>query len=174
MKTLLVMRHGKSDWSTAETTPDVERPLTGRGKRDAASVAGHLARLGQIPDAIVHSPAKRCRSTVKRLLKPWPAVPQISEDERLYLHGAAGCVAVVAGLPDDAQRALIVGHNPALEEFVQLLTGQHVPLPTATVACLQLPVASWQEVTGVPTAQLLFLLEPSGALTATSGVPAAA
>ena len=164
MKTLLVMRHAKSDWSVAEGTPDAERPLTRRGKRDAEAMAGHLARLGQIPDLVVHSPARRCRSTVKRLIAAWPPPAHAGADERLYMHGVAGCVAAVACLPDESARALVVGHNPALEDFVETLTGRRVVLPTTTVACLRLPIDRWQEVDALPQAQVLFVMGPDGTM----------
>ena len=42
VKTLLVMRHAKSSWAVAEDTADLDRPLTGRGKRDAEAMAAQL------------------------------------------------------------------------------------------------------------------------------------
>ncbi len=172
MKTLLVMRHGKSDWSGAEGTPDIDRPLTRRGKKDAESMSAQLTRLGQIPDLVVHSPARRCRSTVKRLVKSWPEPIRIGDDERLYMHGVAGCVDVLAGLPDESQRALLVGHNPTLEELVRLLTSRWVTLATSTVACLELPVESWQDVATLPTARLCFVMGPDGSMLADTEGPA--
>ncbi len=29
---------------------------------------------------------------------------------------------------------VLVGHNPGIEELVRLLTGEHVPMPTAAIA----------------------------------------
>jgi len=41
---------------------------------------------------------------------------------------------------------MIVGHNPELEALVEALTGEQVPMPTATVVVVSLPIEDWQEL----------------------------
>ena len=61
MKTLYLLRHAKSDWSGGEA--DHERGLTRRGV-DAAHRMGHfLAGVGQAPERVVSSTAKRAYLT---------------------------------------------------------------------------------------------------------------
>ena len=63
MKTLYMLRHGKSDWNNA--LPDHERTLAPRGI-DAAQRIGRLLRdLDEVPDRIVASTAVRARETVR-------------------------------------------------------------------------------------------------------------
>ena len=61
MKMVLLLRHGKSDWSTA--VDDRERPLAKRGRRAARAIGEFLTRAGEAPDAIVASPARRAADT---------------------------------------------------------------------------------------------------------------
>ena len=55
-----------------------------------------------------------------------------------YIYGAtpAALITVVRDLPDDAGTALLVGHNPGLQEFVALLTGREPEMKTSSVAIL--------------------------------------
>jgi len=46
----------------------------------------------------------------------------------------------------DAQRVLVVGHNPGLEALALILTGEPVSLPTAGLVVCNLPIASFAEL----------------------------
>ena len=63
MVELLLLRHGKSDWST--NTIDFDRPLKKRGKRNAKQIGMWLLDNDLIPDLIISSPANRAISTAK-------------------------------------------------------------------------------------------------------------
>ncbi|HBJ28222.1 histidine phosphatase family protein, partial [Cobetia sp.] len=64
---LLLMRHGKSDWSVA--ADDFHRPLKERGKRGAQRMGAWLAQEALVPDAILSSPALRARATAEKCVK---------------------------------------------------------------------------------------------------------
>jgi len=61
MPELLVMRHGKSDWSTG--LPDFDRPLSRRGDKNAPAMAEWLVDVDLVPDAILTSAAARALAT---------------------------------------------------------------------------------------------------------------
>jgi phosphohistidine phosphatase len=61
---LLLLRHGKSDWSTG--VDDYHRPLKDRGKRDAQRIGVWLAQQKMIPDLIVTSSAERALVTAQK------------------------------------------------------------------------------------------------------------
>ena len=61
MRTLLILRHAKSDWSSS--VDDRERPLAKRGRNAAQAIGRFLTRAGQAPDAVVVSPARRAAET---------------------------------------------------------------------------------------------------------------
>ena len=62
MKTLLIMRHAKSSW-TSPDLPDHDRPLNSRGTRDAPMMGGLIKQHARVPDRIVCSTAERARQT---------------------------------------------------------------------------------------------------------------
>jgi len=140
---LLILRHGKSDWSTGED--DYDRPLVDRGKRGAQRMGVWLATHEMSPEYIVSSPAERALVTAEKSLK---AMGQgsggIIQDRRIYLADVDDLLDVVRQIPVDTHRAMLVGHNPGLEELLITLTDGEVEpeddgklLPTATLAILK-------------------------------------
>ncbi|HVG21430.1 MAG TPA: histidine phosphatase family protein, partial [Blastocatellia bacterium] len=67
MKTLLLLRHAKSDWDDPKLR-DFDRPLAARGKRDAPRIGKALKERGPSPDLIVSSPAARARETIEAVI----------------------------------------------------------------------------------------------------------
>jgi phosphohistidine phosphatase SixA len=49
-------------------------------------------------------------------------------------------------MPDQIKKALIVAHNPGLEEFLDVLTGESARMPTSALAQISLPINSWSEL----------------------------
>ena len=64
MKTLILVRHAKSDWNEPGLS-DIERPLNERGKKDAPMMAKRLRKKGLKIDAFLSSPAKRAFRTAR-------------------------------------------------------------------------------------------------------------
>ena len=62
MKELYLVRHAKSSWDY-ESVEDYDRPLQGRGIRDAHMVSSVLAGNRETPEAIYTSPAIRAAHT---------------------------------------------------------------------------------------------------------------
>ena len=62
MKTLYLVRHAKSYWGD-QSTPDFDRPLNQRGKKDAPFMGNILNDKKIKPDLIIASPAKRAKKT---------------------------------------------------------------------------------------------------------------
>jgi len=81
-RTLILLRHAKSAWP--EGTPDIERPLGRRGRRDAPAVGQWLRREAPPIDLVVCSPATRTRQTWELATAQLNAEPQLRYDERLY------------------------------------------------------------------------------------------
>jgi phosphohistidine phosphatase len=148
---LMLLRHGKSDWSVE--TEDFDRPLTKRGKHGAESVGHWLHECGGVPDYIVTSPAKRARSTARRAAKQMGFdADSIVEDKRIYAASIKGLLAVLCDCPVDAKRVMLVGHNPGLEDMVKYLANEkpQIPadgklMPTAALARFTLECA-WEDV----------------------------
>lgn len=141
-RTLVVLRHGKSDWSGAH--PDRDRPVGDRGRRQAAAAGAWLAEHLPTIDAAVVSPAQRTRTTWELVATELADPPEPVLDERLYGGWGEGLLGVVRDLPAEAASALLVGHNPGVEDLVELLTGTWVDLPTASLAVVDLE-GGWRE-----------------------------
>ncbi|MEO5663165.1 MAG: hypothetical protein ABIR39_07765, partial [Nocardioides sp.] len=54
-------------------------------------------------------------------------------------------LAVLRGIDDDISSALMVGHNPGLDELVAQLTGEHVDMVTSSLAVLRFD-GRWREL----------------------------
>src|SRR5260370_34478821 len=68
MKTLMLLRHAKSDWDDRSLS-DFDRPLADRGNRDAPRMGKALSKRGPLPDIIISSPAARARQTIEAVVK---------------------------------------------------------------------------------------------------------
>ncbi|MCD6638906.1 MAG: histidine phosphatase family protein, partial [Nocardioides sp.] len=88
MKTLVVLRHGKSDWDVPAT--DADRPLGKRGRRQAEEAGQWLADHGPALDVAVLSPARRARETWERASGRLDEPPPVRVDEAAYTFDGAG------------------------------------------------------------------------------------
>lgn len=134
MSTLVVLRHGKSDWSGGHA--DRDRPLAPRGRRQATEAGGWLAAHGPALDLAVVSPAERARATWAQASAELAAPPPVRVAEAAYTFDGASLRDLVAGV--EAGCFVLVSHNPAVEELVSLLTGEDVAMPTSCLAVVDL------------------------------------
>jgi phosphohistidine phosphatase len=142
VKTLLILRHAKSSWKY-KNLPDHERPLNRRGMGDAPRMGEQLVSHGLCPDHVVSSTAVRAQTTARLVAEACSYDRAVELRETLYLSGAATYLEVLRETPPNAERAMIVGHNPDVEELVTLLTGRDEAMPTAALAWVDLAVDSW-------------------------------
>lgn len=131
---LVLLRHAKSAWP--DGVPDPQRPLNDRGRRDAGA-AGRWLRdhVGDLA-AVACSPATRTRQTWELVSAELTDPPAAAFDERIYAASPGELLAVVHDLPDTAASALLIGHNPGMEELVELLSGAEQGMSTAALAVL--------------------------------------
>jgi len=153
MKTLTILRHAKSGWDDP-VLRDFDRPLNAKGQRAARLMGHHLASLGMRFDLVVASSAVRVRETIDDFARGYGDLAEPEWDKTLYLASADTLLDHLHALPDSANRVLIVGHNPGLEELVLMLTaddGSHardaveVKFPTASVAEIDFAVDHWAD-----------------------------
>ena len=143
MKTLLLMRHAKSSHSD-ETLADHDRPLNGRGRKDAPRMGERLVAADLVPDRILCSTAVRAQLTAERVITAAGFPGPMLDDRRLYHASSETMLAVAAESGGDSARLMLVGHNPGMEELVEELTGFDGPLPTGAIAIITLRITSWQ------------------------------
>ncbi len=157
MPTLLLLRHGKSDWEAAYQA-DVERPLATRGRRAAATIGRHLADVGPRPDLALSSPAVRARETLDRVLAAAGIECAIRVVDALYDHGTAAALDELRAVDGSMSVVLMVGHEPTSSDLISTLTGAEVRFPTAALARIDSDV-DWQHL-GPGDAALTWLVLP--------------
>jgi phosphohistidine phosphatase len=158
MKTLFLLRHAKSSWKD-QSLPDFERPLNRRGRRAAETIGRYLKTKEIVPDLVLSSTAVRARETVEIVVKTAKWRTEVRYDERIYEAGANRLLEIVSQIENDRETVLLVGHNPGMEEFLQLLSGKIEPIPTAGLAKLVLKTSKW--VAGLDKkASLEWLIRP--------------
>jgi phosphohistidine phosphatase len=145
MKTLYLLRHAKSSWKD-ETLPDIERPLNGRGRRTSQTVAGFLKKEKIVPDLVLSSSAVRARQTIGIVMEAAKLSTELRFDERIYEAGPQRLLEVVRQIEKGKKTVLLVGHNPGLEEFLELLTGTVETMSTGTLAKIVLKASDWADI----------------------------
>lgn len=159
MKTLFLLRHAKSSWKD-ESLSDFERPLNRRGKRASEAVGRYLKTKIVVPELILCSPAVRARETIERLMKTAKWTTEVRYDQRIYGAGGLRLVEVISQIENDRKVAMLVGHNPGMEELLMLLAGISESIPTGTVAKIALKTTKWANAAD-KRATLEWLVKPS-------------
>ncbi|MES1974406.1 MAG: histidine phosphatase family protein [Pseudomonadota bacterium] len=168
MKTLTLLRHAKSGWDDP-VLRDFDRPLNGKGKRAAQLVGRNWRSIGLAFDHVVASPAVRVIETIEQVATGYGEALAPAWDRRIYLASATTLLDLVHELPEGADSALLVGHNPGLEDLILLLVPDSAdqPLrddveakfPTASTAQLRFDVDTWRDI-AAGTAELVLFVRP--------------
>lgn len=146
MKTLLLLRHAKSGWKDANQL-DFERPLNERGHGAAPLIGSYMRKQNLQPDLVLCSPALRAKQTAFLVAQAASFTADLRYDQRIYEAPAARLVEVISQVEDAANKVLLVGHNPGLEDLLENLTNEeHQHIPTAALALLTLNVEKWNKV----------------------------
>jgi phosphohistidine phosphatase len=143
-RTLILLRHAKSVDPDPYPT-DLERPLSPRGRRDAAAAGDWLREQGLLPDLVLCSTAVRTRETLEGLRLGDAAVVF---EHRLYLGPAHDTLDLLRNGAPDVSTLLVIGHNPTLSMLSDLLDPDALPdegLTTSGIAVHTVP-GGWPEL----------------------------
>lgn len=155
MKTLILVRHAKSDWP--EDTEDFDRPLSEKGIQDAHRMATHLKNSGVSIDKFVTSPALRALSTCKIFNQFF--LTDMETNKKLYNANENNFESVIYGLTDDINSVAIFSHNNGISNFANMLGDDIFVFPTCGVVGFELNCDSWTEFEAAHK-KVLFHLEP--------------
>jgi len=148
MKKLVLLRHAKSSWDSAELA-DFERPLNERGKKDAPIMGQHLAQKRNLKlDLIITSPAKRALKTAKIIAKELN-LPEnkILKDSNIYGAGLSDMLSLIVRISNAVDTVMLVGHNPTFTSLAYYLTHNPVEnIPTCGVFCVDFNVEKWKDI----------------------------
>lgn len=149
MKSVFIIRHGKSSWSDPSRT-DLERPLNNRGKRASLAMGEFLSERGIRPDLVICSPALRARRTAEHICRGLGHdLGSIRIERCIYFDGHREILEMISRLDDSANCVFLVGHEPTSSYLVHSLCGEDVlKFPTAAAFGIRLKADQWREVPG--------------------------
>ena len=158
MRTLYLLRHAKSSWKD-QSLGDFDRALKKRGRKAAEAIGRFIRSENLSLPLVISSPALRARETTEIVLSSAGLKPEVHYDERIYEADLRRLLRVIAEIEDEKDAALLVGHNPGLEELLQFLTGQSRRMATAALAKITMERHKWSRV-GEGKASLDWLVTP--------------
>jgi phosphohistidine phosphatase len=146
-----LLRHAKSSRDDG-TLSDRDRPLAPRGRRATKRLARWARKHDVRPQLVVSSSAVRARETLSGV-REGLGDPEVWIEVALYAASVETLLERVRTLPDEAEEAMLVGHNPGLAALVLLLAepGElrdraEAKVPTGAIATLEADIASWSEL----------------------------
>ena len=154
MRRLILLRHAKSDRGILGI-PDHARPLNPRGKEAAKRMGAYMAKHHLVPDQVFCSTAERTRETWDIVQKAFTNPVATTFEKRLYDADAEGVLAVLHEIPPEAHTAMIVGHNPTMQDLATQLIAAgdidqranlHQKMPTGALVVIDFAVDSWTDV----------------------------
>jgi len=162
MKTLYIVRHGKSSWDDLKVS-DHERKLLPVGKKRTERVAGWLKKHGVFPDKIISSTAVRAFETACLLAKGMGFPKErIEKEQTLYGGDPEDVMEILYPLPDTVEKVMVVGHNPGFTYLVNSFLEDDRWIdnfPTSGVAAVSFDTDKWEEIDQAKQ-QVEFLITP--------------
>jgi phosphohistidine phosphatase len=151
MKTLLILRHAKSRPKDANLS-DHDRPLDELGKDDALCMGNLISRDKKdlVPDLIISSNALRAKATAELVAKGCKYEGDIILNHSLYEAKPKDYMNILETLSDRFTHVLLVGHNPTIEEAIEMLTDSSdddkIVMPSCALAHLSIPIEKWSDL----------------------------
>jgi len=146
MKTILLVRHAKSDWNDPSLN-DFDRPLNERGRNDAPMMAQRLLKKKSPIELFVASPAKRARKTACIFAKEYKKEKEdVVFYEELYAAPAYVFFDVIEKTDDRINHIALFAHNPGITDFANQLTTARIDnIPTCGIFALSADCSSWSD-----------------------------
>jgi phosphohistidine phosphatase len=147
MKTLLILRHAKSSYRGPNSL-DHNRPLDELAKYDARNVGYFLRNKDMTPDCIISSVAVRAKSTAEHVAEVCKYKLEVVLEQSLYQAKTIDYLNIIEGISDKHTRVLLVGHNPTVEEVIEMLTDSldTIRMPPCALAHLNLQIEKWSDL----------------------------
>jgi phosphohistidine phosphatase len=146
LKSLILVRHAKSDWADP-SLKDFDRPLNDRGKRDAPIMAHRLVDKKIKIDAFISSPAKRAKRTAELFAAQYKTDKKdIIFFEELYLAEPEAFFNVIAQTGDDYSTIAVFSHNEGITQFANQLSDVRVDdMPTCSMFAVKMKLKKWKD-----------------------------
>ena len=155
MKTLILVRHAKSDWP--ENTDDFDRQLAERGLEDAVKMSKFLKDNNIEIQKFVSSPAVRALNTCKIFNQTYDI--EIDTNQKLYNPSERNFESVIYDLENDVNSVAMFSHNNGISNFANSMSDDVFMFPTCGVAGFQIETDSWSDFENAKK-KLVFFYEP--------------
>ncbi|MCA0153251.1 SixA phosphatase family protein [Winogradskyella vincentii] len=146
MKTIILVRHGKSSWKY--DVGDRQRPLKTRGLNDIKLVAKEYIKFGELPEKIFSSPAKRAYQTCKIFIKTCELdQKEVTIIEELYDFNGRNVINFIKSLEDTINSIMIFGHNHAFTSISNIFGDRFIEnLPTSGLVKINFEIDNWKSL----------------------------
>ncbi len=144
---------------------DHDRPLNGRGRRDAPNMAARLVKEGVRVDGILTSTAKRARQTAQCFTEAFGlGKKQVLQDKNLYHAGPKTIQKCIQELPEDWKTVLVFGHNPGYTEVANALENDDYigNVPTCGIVGSKADTKKWSKWKLAEAERISFLYPKDG------------
>jgi phosphohistidine phosphatase len=155
---IVLLRHAKSSYPNG--VPDHDRPLAGKGRRNAQAAGAWFVAEGPRISLALCSDATRARQTWEIIRSELDKADQDAPTQlEPVLYGASPfeVLTLVRELPDDVTTVVVIGHEPTMSGTALWLAGEGSDrealaritekFPTGAIAVLRL-TTGWAELAG--------------------------
>jgi phosphohistidine phosphatase len=151
MRRLMLLRHARA---APAGFADFDRALTGEGRSAARAMGAFMAGNGLDPDLVLISSARRAAETWDIVAASLPDSRTVRHDRLLYEASGETLLTLVRGIAPDYRSALIIGHNPGLEQLARTLAGggdglqrlMEKHLPPGALVVIDFETGGWKRI----------------------------
>ena len=114
-----------------------------------------FTKKGWAVDIVLCSPARRTRETAALLAENYSGLGEIRQETELYGAGRSGILSLIHQLEDGFDAAMVIAHNPSMEELA-LFLGKNgdasarqtmkSKFPTCSLAIIEASGKNWHDV----------------------------
>ena len=119
MRSLIIFRHGKSDWD-AVYDRDHDRPLSKRGVKASKKMGQYLKKIKQIPEIVISSSALRAKATAKLALEHGSWCSELTIETKIYGGTSETLINIIQSTENKYKSICLVGHEPTCSSFISL------------------------------------------------------
>lgn len=138
---------------------DFNRPLNKRGLKAAPKMGAVMRKRKLQPQLILSSPAARAKETTRLISEAAGLKTEVRYEQGIYEASVGRLLKIVSQIDESVNTAMLVGHNPGFEELLAGLTSESQRMPTAALACIELEVEKWSDVS-TGSGKLAWLVKP--------------
>ena len=146
MKTIVLFRHGKSDWNV-HFENDHDRPINERGINAAKKMGKYLADIKEIPELLISSTAHRTRETIELAAQSGNWKSECIFEPRIYGGSPNVLIEIIKNIDEKFNYVCLIGHEPNFSSFISKSCNEKFHrFPTASMAKIVYNKDKWVNV----------------------------